>query len=490
MTHKRRLDMGCGGSRPQDVESHSVEAIQLENVDSTTTTTKAQRVSASILASKEAAAPSAQDAYDELQGALKKSASKLIPSAAAAAPPLKAPSPAPSEDDFAFDLPSADWDYQAAAAASKASGAEEEDDEELSPASQLKLKAQRVSASILASKESAAPSAQVAYEELQGALKKSASKLTTDSVVTTPIKSQDDEPSASPSRQLSPSVSSVTAALAAKAAANTPDPRSPSAAASTPFTPPDVTAAAGLWKEFVDASEMGGAIAAYDDLRELYEMPEKVSGLDAFDLLVARADSTMPARVRETVRQLGRQRDRRDASRDAEKAGRDASPSAPKATPQKTPAKTPTKVGAGQAASPPALVVVVSGAGPVGLRCAIECVLQGMAVSVLERRETFSRVNILTLWPQTADDLMSFGAKLFYPRFTNHGDLLHLGTREIQLVLFKAGEHQPPCSLSLPLSLSLARSLALCLTRLPALSRSRPPPPCPPPYPVSPRPIP
>ena len=32
---------------------------------------------------------------------------------------------------------------------------------------------------------------------------------------------------------------------------------------------------------------------------------------------------------------------------------------------------------------------------------------------------------------------MSFGAKLFYPRFTNHGDLLHLGTREIQLVLFK-----------------------------------------------------
>jgi hypothetical protein len=51
-------------------------------------------------------------------------------------------------------------------------------------------------------------------------------------------------------------------------------------------------------------------------------------------------------------------------------------------------------------------------------------------VSVLEKRATFSRVNILTLWPQTADDLMGFGAKLFYPRFTNHGDLLHLGTRE------------------------------------------------------------
>ena len=29
---------------------------------------------------------------------------------------------------------------------------------------------------------------------------------------------------------------------------------------------------------------------------------------------------------------------------------------------------------------------------------------------------------------------MGFGAKLYCPRFTNHGDLLHLGTREIQLV--------------------------------------------------------
>jgi hypothetical protein len=61
-----------------------------------------------------------------------------------------------------------------------------------------------------------------------------------------------------------------------------------------------------------------------------------------------------------------------------------------------------------------------------------------MHVIILEKRDTFSRVNILTLWPQTADDLMSFGAKLYCPKFTNHGDLLHLGTREIQLVLFKS----------------------------------------------------
>jgi len=62
-----------------------------------------------------------------------------------------------------------------------------------------------------------------------------------------------------------------------------------------------------------------------------------------------------------------------------------------------------------------------------------------MSVTVIELRLTFSRVNILTLWPQTADDLMGLGAKLFYPKFTNHGDLLHMGTREIQLALFKTG---------------------------------------------------
>ena len=56
-----------------------------------------------------------------------------------------------------------------------------------------------------------------------------------------------------------------------------------------------------------------------------------------------------------------------------------------------------------------------------------------MSVTVIELRLTFSRVNILTLWPQTADDLMGLGAKLFYPKFTNHGDLLHMGTREFAI---------------------------------------------------------
>jgi hypothetical protein len=57
------------------------------------------------------------------------------------------------------------------------------------------------------------------------------------------------------------------------------------------------------------------------------------------------------------------------------------------------------QTGGGSASSGP-LRVVVSGAGPVGLRCAVECLLYGIDVTIIEKRETFSRVNILTLWPQ------------------------------------------------------------------------------------------
>ena len=74
---------------------------------------------------------------------------------------------------------------------------------------------------------------------------------------------------------------------------------------------------------------------------------------------------------------------------------------------------------------------------PVGLRAAVEASLLGMRVTVLEKRAVFSRVNILTLWQPTADDLMALGAHLFYPRFSNRRvgtSPLHLGTREIQLV--------------------------------------------------------
>jgi len=64
-----------------------------------------------------------------------------------------------------------------------------------------------------------------------------------------------------------------------------------------------------------------------------------------------------------------------------------------------------------------------------------------------EKRTTFSRVNILMLWPQTADDMVRHGARIFNPDFKirraefegqNTQSIVHLGTRQIQLCLLKS----------------------------------------------------
>lgn len=57
------------------------------------------------------------------------------------------------------------------------------------------------------------------------------------------------------------------------------------------------------------------------------------------------------------------------------------------------------------------------GAGPVGLRLAIDCILLGSEVIIIEKRNTFSRNNVLHLWPFTIDDLRQLGAKKFYGKF-------------------------------------------------------------------------
>ena len=61
--------------------------------------------------------------------------------------------------------------------------------------------------------------------------------------------------------------------------------------------------------------------------------------------------------------------------------------------------------------------VLVVGAGPVGLRAAIEAALLGAEVDVVEKRSSFSRNNVLHLWPFLIDDLRGLGAKIFYPSF-------------------------------------------------------------------------
>lgn len=81
--------------------------------------------------------------------------------------------------------------------------------------------------------------------------------------------------------------------------------------------------------------------------------------------------------------------------------------------------------------------VAVSGAGPCGLRAAVECRMLGYRVTVVERRASFSRHNIIKTWRETVVDLLGFGLQQFIPNFKAHGHC-HLGIRQAQIVLLKA----------------------------------------------------
>ena len=81
--------------------------------------------------------------------------------------------------------------------------------------------------------------------------------------------------------------------------------------------------------------------------------------------------------------------------------------------------------------------ILVCGAGPVGLRTAVELQLLGFDVEVVEKRPNFSRANILTFWDETMADMLGLGAKSYFPRLQPAGINKHLGTRQIQVCLLK-----------------------------------------------------
>ena len=63
--------------------------------------------------------------------------------------------------------------------------------------------------------------------------------------------------------------------------------------------------------------------------------------------------------------------------------------------------------------------VLVIGAGPVGLRAAVEAALLGARVDLVEKRTGFTRNNSLHLWPFLITDLRNLGAKKFYGKFAS-----------------------------------------------------------------------
>ena len=80
--------------------------------------------------------------------------------------------------------------------------------------------------------------------------------------------------------------------------------------------------------------------------------------------------------------------------------------------------------------------VLVIGAGPCGMRAAIETQYLGAQTIVVEKRDEFTRNNVLKLWKFLLDDLKSLGIKNLYGKFAT-GDINHIGIKTLQLVLLK-----------------------------------------------------
>ncbi|KAI6184711.1 F-actin monooxygenase [Aphelenchoides bicaudatus] len=80
--------------------------------------------------------------------------------------------------------------------------------------------------------------------------------------------------------------------------------------------------------------------------------------------------------------------------------------------------------------------VLIVGAGPCGLRAAIECALLGAQVIVVDSRDKFTRNNVLHLWKFVIEDLRGLGAKLFFPKFCT-GSIEHIAIRRLQFILLK-----------------------------------------------------
>ena len=72
--------------------------------------------------------------------------------------------------------------------------------------------------------------------------------------------------------------------------------------------------------------------------------------------------------------------------------------------------------------------MLIIGGGPCGLRTAIEVALMGGKSVIVEKRERFSRNNVLHLWPYLIHDLKAFGAKKFFGKFCA-GAIDHISKR-------------------------------------------------------------
>jgi hypothetical protein len=80
--------------------------------------------------------------------------------------------------------------------------------------------------------------------------------------------------------------------------------------------------------------------------------------------------------------------------------------------------------------------ILIIGCGPVGLRLSIDLALLGLKVVFVEKRDRFSRNNVLLLWPYTIVDLKNLGAKFFFGKFCA-GSIDQISIKKLHTVLLK-----------------------------------------------------
>lgn len=107
---------------------------------------------------------------------------------------------------------------------------------------------------------------------------------------------------------------------------------------------------------------------------------------------------------------------------------------------------------------------LIIGAGPCGLRTAIELALLGAKVVLVEKRDAFSRNNVLHLWPFTIQDLRGLGAKKFYGKFCA-GAIDHISEWEREATCVRPCARLPVL-MSLPFGPAGIRQLQLMLLKM------------------------
>ncbi|KAJ3043304.1 [F-actin]-monooxygenase mical3 [Rhizophlyctis rosea] len=82
--------------------------------------------------------------------------------------------------------------------------------------------------------------------------------------------------------------------------------------------------------------------------------------------------------------------------------------------------------------------VLIAGAGPAGLKAAVEaCLMKCERVAIAESRDSFTRLNALRVHKEDLDDLIQkYGAKDFYRKLGNE-EFQVISTRRLQLLLLK-----------------------------------------------------